>query len=69
MLDETSDVSTKRYRLYTKMLELKINPLRHQIVTKQNQSAIFVIPIALANEPTLIDFTIVRYETIFQEAF
>lgn len=69
MLNETSDVNTKRFRLYTKMLKLKINPLRHQIVTKRNQSAIFVIPIALANKPALIDSIITRYENIFREAF
>lgn len=69
MLQETSDVSTKRFRLYKKMLELKINPIRHLVVTKRNQSAIFVVPVAIASQPALVDSLIVRYESIFREAF
>jgi len=69
MLQETSDVSTKLFRLYKKMLELKINPIRHLVVTKRNQSAIFVVPVAIASQPALVDSLIVRYESIFREAF
>lgn len=69
MLNEYSDENTKRFRLYTRMLELKINPMRHEVVTKQIQSAIFVVPVALASQPVVLDSLIARYEDIFRESF
>ena len=69
MLDETSDESTKRFKLYTRMLELKINPQRHGIVTRPLTSSIFVFPHEMILQPVLADSVIVRYENIFRETF
>ncbi len=69
MLHETNDANTKRFRLYKRMLELKLNPLRHRIVTKPEVSSIFVIPAALVAQPALVDAIIARYEDIFAETF
>lgn len=69
MLNETSDVTTKRFRLYTKMLELKINPMRHHITTNPAASSIFVPPIAVAKNQLLKQRIIARYESIFSETF
>lgn len=69
LLSETSDANTKRFRLYTKMLELKVDLRRHQVVTRRDQSAIFVIPAALASNQAAVDSIIARYEAIFREAF
>jgi len=40
MTNETSNANTKRFRLYTRMLELKINPLRHKTVAREETSSI-----------------------------
>jgi hypothetical protein len=69
MTNETSDANTKRFRLYTRMLELKINPMRYEVVTRRDQSAIFVIPTGVASDPVVVDSIIARYENIFREAF
>jgi len=69
MLNESSDANTKRFRMYTKMLELKINPMRYEVVTRRDQSAIFVVPAAIAGDQVLVDSIIARYEDIFREAF
>ena len=69
LVDETSDANTKRFRLYTKMLELKVNPMRHEVVTRRDQSAIFVIPAVIASNQAVVDSIIARYEDIFREAF
>ena len=46
MLHETTDVHTKRFQLYVKMLGLKLNPMQHRIFNKPEISAVFVLPIA-----------------------
>ena len=69
MLNETSDVATKRFRLYKRMLELKTNPRRHQIITKPAESSMFVLPIAVAENQLLKQKIIARYESIFSETF
>lgn len=69
MLDETTDVSTKRFRLYTKMLEQKINPLRHAIIERPETSSIFVQPLKVADNKALKEQIISRYEDIFRETF
>lgn len=69
MLNETSDESTKRFRLYTRMLELKINPARHAVTTKPEASSIFVFPIAVAANQPLKELIISRYESLFAETF
>ena len=51
MLNETSDVSTKRFRMYTKMLELKIDQSRHQLVTKRK--LYFCRPLSIGWQPCL----------------
>ncbi|UYZ62378.1 hypothetical protein [Hymenobacter weizhouensis] len=69
MLDETTDVSTKRFRLYTKMLEQKINPLRHAVIERPETSSIFVQPLKIADNEVLKEQIISRYENIFRETF
>lgn len=69
MLNEYSDENTKRFRLYTRMLELKINPMRHQITTKPESSSIFVLPVAVAPNQAFKQQIIARYESIFRETF
>ncbi len=69
MLHEISDANTKRFRLYTRILELKINPLRNKLVLRPLQSAIFVFPVAVATQEVFVDSIIARYEIIFAEAF
>lgn len=69
MQNETSDANTKRFRLYTRMLELKINPLRYKTITREESSSIFVVPAKLANQPAALEAIILRYEDIFAETF
>lgn len=69
MLHETSDESTKRFRLYTKMLELKIDPTRYRVETFKESSTIFVVPVAIARQPDTLQKIIQRYDRIFREAF
>ena len=69
MLDETSDVCTRRFQLYTKMLELKVDPARYKVETLEETSTIFVMPVALANQPGSLQRIINRYDRIFRETF
>ncbi|MDO7875161.1 hypothetical protein Q5H93_10495 [Hymenobacter sp. ASUV-10] len=69
MVDETSDRRTKRFELYTRMLELKLNPTRHVMVSRPENSSIFVLPAELASQPAVADSIIARYESIFAETF
>jgi len=69
LLTETSDYRTKRFKLYTRMLELKINLLRHTVLTKPEASSIFVLPSAVALNEPLKQRIIRRYESIFSETF
>ena len=69
MLNETSDANTKRFIMYTKMLELKLNPMHHRIVAKEETSSIFVLPVELAAQPGALEAIILRYEDIFAETF
>lgn len=69
MLDEMSDVSTKRFRMYKQMLEQKINPQRYNVITIPEQSRIFVVPMYKAQNLLVRQETISRYEGIFREAF
>lgn len=69
MLDETSDESTKRFKLYTRMLELKVDARRHYITTKPEASSIFMLPKAVAANQSLKQDIIERYESIFRETF
>jgi len=69
MLDETSDTSTRRFQLYTKMLELKIDPTRYKVEALSVNSSIFVVPAALAAQPGALLQLIDRYDRIFRETF
>lgn len=69
LVTETSDANTKRFRLYTRMLELKISPVRHRIITKPEGSSIFVLPAAVAANQLRKQQIIARYENIFCETF
>ncbi|WP_375416745.1 hypothetical protein [uncultured Hymenobacter sp.] len=69
LLTETSDANTKRFRLYTRMLEQKINPRRHGVVTRPLTSSIFVFPLQLMQQSAAADNIITRYESIFRETF
>lgn len=69
MTNETSDANTKRFRLYKRMLELKINVLRFEVVTRPETSSIFVLPKQLMANPALVETIIARYEEIFCETF
>ncbi|MDJ0366288.1 hypothetical protein QMK33_14100 [Hymenobacter sp. H14-R3] len=69
MMNETSDESTKRFRLYKRMLELKINPLRFTVTTRPKNSTIFILPNGVAANQLLKKQIIARYENIFREAF
>lgn len=69
LLHETSDESTKRFRLYTRMLELKIDAQRSIVLTKPQTSSIFVLPNALADNLLMQDLITDRYERIFRETF
>lgn len=69
MLDEASDANTRRFQLYTKMLELKINPARYKVTAFAQTSTIFVLPVALATQPGTLQQLINRYDSIFREAF
>lgn len=55
--------------MYTKMLELKLNPMHHRIVAKEETSSIFVLAVELAAQPAALEAIILRYEDIFAEAF
>lgn len=69
MLDEISDESTKRFKLYKRMLELKIDARRNVTLTKPETSSIFILPNALANNLLMQQLITDRYEHIFREAF
>jgi len=69
MLDETTDANTRRFQLYTKMLELKTNPTRYKVTALRENSSIFVVPIALAHQPAQLQQLIYRYDRIFRELF
>ncbi|RZK23784.1 MAG: hypothetical protein EOO56_03850 [Hymenobacter sp.] len=69
MLDETSDVSTKRFRMYKYMLEQKVNPQRYTVITIPGQSRIFVMPVHKARNLLVRKEIINRYESIFHETF
>lgn len=69
LVSEANDANTKRFKLYKRMLELKINPMRHEIVTRPATSSIFVFPKHLARQPAVADALINRYESIFCETF
>jgi len=67
MLDETSDTSTRRFQLYTKMLELKIDPTRYKVEASSVNSSIFLV--ALAAQPGALLQLIDRYDRIFRATF
>ncbi len=69
LLTETSEASTKRFRLYTQMLEQKLNPQRSMVLTKPEVSSIFVFPRALENDLQAQQAITDRYESIFRETF
>ncbi|WP_460585734.1 hypothetical protein [Hymenobacter arcticus] len=69
MLDETTDTSTRRFQLYTKMLELKIDPTHYKVEVLRENSFIFVLPVALASQPQGLQQFIGRYDRIFRETF
>lgn len=69
MLDETTDVNTRRFQLYTKMLELKIDPTRYKVAALRENSSIFVVPLGLARQPKQLQQLIDRYDRIFREVF
>jgi hypothetical protein len=69
MLDETNDNNTRRFQVYTKMLELKIDPTRYKVAALEQNSSIFVLPKALAAQPNTLQQIINRYDGIFRETF
>jgi|GEM_PF-918696 len=69
MRDETSDSRTKRFKLYTRMMEQKLNPARHTIVTRPENSSIFVLPNEVAVDELIQESIIKRYECYFAETF
>lgn len=68
MLDESSHESTKRFRLYAKMLELKVNPTRYKLEAVRESNTILVLPTAIACQSVLLQQLIDRYDCIFREA-
>ena len=68
-MHETSDVMTKRYRIYTGMFELKLDFKRHTLISKPEDSSIFVMPVEVARDLDLQQSIIQRYESIFAETF
>ena len=69
MLNETSDDNTRRFQLYTKMLELKVDPTRYRVEALRKNSSIFVLPIIVASQPAALQQIINRYDRIFRETF
>ena len=69
MLNETSDDNTRRFQLYTKMLELKVDPTRYKVAALKKTSTIFVLPVALVAQPDALQKIIDRYDCIFRETF
>jgi hypothetical protein len=69
MVDEATDANTKRFRLYKRMFELKVNALRFEVITRPETSSIFVIPRQLMAQPAVVEAIILRYEAIFCETF
>ncbi len=69
MLHETSDVATKRFRIYVNMFRLNLNPLQHALVIRRATSSIFVLPVEEAEDLVLQQSIIERYERIFAETF
>ncbi len=69
MMHEISNVTTKRFRIYVKMFELKIDSKRHRLVVRPTNSSIFVMPVAVATDLSLQHSIISRYERIFAETF
>lgn len=69
MLDESTDVSTRRFQLYTRMLELKVDPMRYKVEALRQTSTIFVVPVALAAQPNKLQQIIEHYDGIFRETF
>lgn len=67
MMHETNDIITKRYSIYTKMLKLKLDTKCHVLVSKPENSSIFVLPVEVAANPALQQTIIERYENIFAE--
>ena len=69
MMHESSDIVTKRYKIYTSMFELKLDFNRHTLVSRPENSSIFVMPVETAQNPALQQSIIQRYESIFAETF
>ena len=69
MPDETSDESTKRFNLYTRMLELKVDARRRYITINPEDSSLFMLLKALAANQSLKQDIIERYESVFRETF
>ena len=75
MVDETSDRMTKRFRVYTRMLQQQIDADEPndfdgvRLIADENASAIFVLPAQLAANPDEITRIVTRYQEIFREAF
>lgn len=69
MLHETSDVQTKRFEIYRRMLELRLDPKCHTVVVKPENSSIFVMSIQEAKDEAFKQSIIQRYESIFAEIF
>ena len=69
IMHEVSDITTKRYKIYTSMFELKLDFSCHTLVSKPENSSIFVMPVEAARDLALQQSIIQRYESIFAEAF
>ena len=69
MMHETSDVATKRFRVYKRMFELTLDPQRHHVTFRPEESSIFVLPVEVAANTFLQQSIITRYEQIFAESF
>ncbi len=69
MLHETSDENTRRFQLYTRMLELKVDPTRYRVEALRKNSSIFVLPAIAASQPAALQQIINCYDRIFRETF
>lgn len=75
LVDETEDRMTKRFRVYTRMLQSRINAAEPNVfrdvrlIVDEATSAIFVLPQHLAVNPDEIARIVARYQEIFRETF
>ena len=73
--EETSDRMTKRFRVYSRMLQRRValpepnDFARVRLLADEASSAIFVVPSHLFHQPDELARIVTRYQEIFREAF